>query len=591
MDQSAQPVDQPTACCMMGPIVLQSEVGVAELWPVPSVDRGETHAGHADAGRGFARVAVGLASLLAYVVLEWLSDLHESRGIPVTPWNPGLGLLFGIMVLHGVRYAVVLAVGYVIADQLMIDERLSPAKIALIAVIVGMGYGLAAFAARRWVPVDRGLERLRDVAVLLGAGLLGTTLVCALIAMVLLGGGHWRLADLPTTLLPLFIGDAIGIAIFAPIVLRLARRLRQTGLYLSVVPSADLVAVAVVIIVMLATMHLRLGAEAMRYIFVLFAPIVLAATRHGLDGACFSLAVAQFGLILILNAAGQDARAFTEVQAEMLVLTLTGLIVGVVVSERAALAAEARQATARLKALQLESEQAARISLAGGMSSVLAHEINQPITAARALARSAQHLISGDHADLPRAARNLESSISQIDLAANIVSRMRDFLRRGRPHISTIDIKELLSTAASLARAEALLPSMVVHLTLTEDMPPLFADRTQLGQVLLNLIRNAGEALQMAQVAEGRIELGAARGTDPESIEFYVVDNGPGVPAEQKDSLFEPIRTTKQDGLGLGLAISAFVVQNHRGRIWLAASRPGRTEFRFSVPCDAGEGA
>ena len=525
---------------------------------------------------------------MVYLALEWLSDLHEMQSVPITPWNPGLGFMFGIMVLYGVRFAVLLAIGYALADQLFIGERLPLGLLALISAIVGTGYGLAALVARRWVLAERGLTRLSDVVALLVAGTAGAIVVSGAVALSLVTVGTHQVIDLPTTIVPLLVGDTIGIAIFAPIVLQLAGRIRLARTITAAVPSIDLAAVGLAIVVMLSVMHLHLGQDAMRYIFVLFAPVVLAAIRHGLDGACFSLAVAQFSIILILNMSGQDVRSFTEVQAEMLALTLTGLIVGIVVSERMALSAAAGESRLRLKAMQIEADHAARISLAGGMSSALAHEINQPITAARALTRSAQHLIAGEKTDLGRASRNLDASIAQIDHAANIISRMREFLRRGRPHISTIDVRELLTTAVSLFRAEAQFPMIEVQITVPPSLPSLFADRTQLGQVLLNLLRNGGEAIQAARVAHGLIEVAVESSPQGDTIEFGVTDNGGGVPKAQRDSLFGPVQSEKRDGLGLGLAISAFIVQNHGGRIWLASSRPGRTEFRIAIPCDPG---
>ena len=545
-----------------------------------SLDSGAAHVGW------LRQVVTAAGCLLVYLALEWLSDLHETQSVPITPWNPGLGFMFGIMVLCDVRFALVLAGGYALADQMFIGERLPLGLLALISAIVGGGYGLAALVARRWVPADHGLTRLADVMALLLAGIGGALLVSGAVALALVTAGNHRVAELPATIVPLLVGDTIGIAIFAPIVLQLARRIRLARTMIAATPPLELVVIGLAIVALLSLMHLRLGQEAMRYIFVLFAPVVLAAIRHGLDGACFSLAVAQFGIILVLNTTGQDVRSFTEVQAEMLALTITGLIVGVVVSERMALSAAAREAELRLKALQIEADQAGRISLAGGMSSVIAHEINQPITAARALARAAQHLIAGQNADLARAARNLDASISQIDLAASIIARMREFVRRGRPHVSTIDVHELLATAVSLFKADGRFPAMEVRIDVAPTLPSMFGDRTQLGQVLLNLMRNSAEAIHAARVAGGLIEVGADIGAEAGTIEFFVRDNGGGVPRDRQDMLFEPVRSDKRDGLGLGLAISAFVVQNHRGRLWLAESRPGRTEFRMAVPFD-----
>ena len=135
------------------------------------------------AGAGGPPVAQALPALIiagllsVYLALEWLSDLHEMKGVPITPWNPGLGFLFGISVLCGARYAVLLACGYVLAEQIFIGERLPPLRIALLGTAVGVGYGAAAAALRhRWLALDFNLERLRDITLLLALGLAGAAL-------------------------------------------------------------------------------------------------------------------------------------------------------------------------------------------------------------------------------------------------------------------------------------------------------------------------------------------------------------------------------------------------------------------------------
>lgn len=533
----------------------------------------------------------GAAIVAAYVALEWVSYLHEHKGIPVTPWNPGLGLVFGLMVLKGARHAVLLALGVFLAEALVLKVDLPPLLIAAVSVLIGIGYGCAAAILRRVLRIDTGLSRLRDIAQLLGVGLAGALFVGILLVVLLLVDDEFGRNDLVVTFLPMFVGDAIGIAVFSPLVLRLAAKLRGSGPGFALLPAIELGALALFVILLVVGLNAALGPAGLRFFFVLFVPVVFSAARHGLDGACLCLAAAQFGLILVLNATGQDARAFTEFQAQMLVLTLTGLIVGVVVSEREALTRSARETAARLRQLELEAQQAARFSLAGGMASALAHEINQPITAARALARSAQHLIRKEDADLARADKNLGEMIVQVDHAGNIVRRMREFLRRGRPHVSTIHIGSMVRNAASLVVAEVEASGVRLSVRIEEDLPPLHGDRTQLEQVILNLVRNGHEALREGGMPDGQILIGVTRGAAPDEVEFLVADNGPGIPEDRCDRLFEPLISSKPQGLGLGLAISASIVQNHHGRIWLASGERGRTEFRFAVPCDAGREA
>jgi C4-dicarboxylate-specific signal transduction histidine kinase len=270
----------------------------------------------------------------------------------------------------------------------------------------------------------------------------------------------------------------------------------------------------------------------------------------------------------------------------MLILTATGLIVGVVVSEREHADSVARDAEARLKQKEAEAAQAARFALVSGLASALAHEINQPMTAARALARSAQHILQTPQPDLARAEGNLAKMIAQIDHAGGVVRRMRDFLRRGHPHVSTIDLPNLIEGALALVLPDAAAKRIRIDTEGIGDLPLLYGDRVQLQQVILNLVHNAIDALVAARVTDGHIRIVGALHEAPHRIEIGVIDNGPGMDAAQAERLFQPLTTSKSEGLGLGLSICAAILEAHGGRIWLQQHRPGATEFRLSLPLD-----
>jgi signal transduction histidine kinase len=181
-----------------------------------------------------------------------------------------------------------------------------------------------------------------------------------------------------------------------------------------------------------------------------------------------------------------------------------------------------------------------------------------------------------------RADGNLVNLVTQIDHAAGVVRRMRDFLRRGHPHVSTVDGRGMLVDALILVRAEATAKKIEIELDVPSELPPLYGDRIQLQQVVLNLVRNAMEAL--AGRTDGIVRLAVRRLDSPDAVEVRVADNGPGIEAELAARLFEPLTTSKPDGLGLGLSICASIVQLHGGRIWLQSGAAGATEFRFSLP-------
>jgi signal transduction histidine kinase len=163
---------------------------------------------------------------------------------------------------------------------------------------------------------------------------------------------------------------------------------------------------------------------------------------------------------------------------------------------------------------------------------------------------------------------------------------MRDFLRRGRPHSSTISVRALLADALAVAGPEIMAKGITISLDVAEDLPPIHGDVVQLQQVILNLVHNAAEAINAAGTPGGRITVLARHLETPLRIEIAVADNGPGISAEVVDRLFHPLTTSKMDGLGLGLSICTSIVEAHRGRIWLHAGEPGATELRFSLPLE-----
>lgn len=526
-----------------------------------------------------------VALLLAYVGLEWVSFIHEYKGVPITPWNPGLGLLFAFMVLKGPRYALLLFAGVLIAELAVLRTSLGWYVVLSISLIISAGYAAVAVAARRQLRLDVGLKRLKDVVELLVAALLGSCAIAVLLSLVLVADHQLELADVMVATWPLLVGDVIGILVMTPLVLRLALR-RPTGLVRAVLPVLP-EAVVFVAAIALCLWLIVIPQTGFSFFYLLFLPVGVTAVRYGLDGACLALAFTQFGLVGLLHLYGYDARAFTEFQILMLVLSSTGLIVGVVVTERQHAAETLREYEAMLRTKEAEVAQATRLNLVSSMASTLAHEINQPMTAARALARSAQELVRAKDGDLSRADTNLSNLIAQIDHAGGVVRRMRDFLRRGRPHVSTVAIDELLDEVLMLLRLQATESGTQVQIDVADGLPTVHADRVQLQQVVLNLVGNAIESVGAGGRSDRRVRIRARVSDDAKDIEVAVIDNGPGIAAEIADRLFEPLTTSKHDGLGLGLSICATIIESHGGRIWLHARTPGATEFRFTLPLTA----
>ena len=232
----------------------------------------------------------------------------------------------------------------------------------------------------------------------------------------------------------------------------------------------------------------------------------------------------------LLHGYGYDANAFTAFQTMMLVLTATGLVVGVVVTERVHANRTIREVESKLRRKEAEAAQASRINLVSGMASALAHEINQPMTAARAGAvRTAP---AADPERRPRARRGQPDRHDRTDRSCRRGGAQdARLLRRGRPHVSTITVRDMLQDALNLLRLDASARHIGIELDVPDDLPPVYGDRVQLQQVVLNLARNAMEAAGEGGRADGRIRLFARPAERPNEIEVGVADNGPGIDA------------------------------------------------------------
>ncbi|MCB4823571.1 PAS domain-containing protein [Roseicella aerolata] len=244
-----------------------------------------------------------------------------------------------------------------------------------------------------------------------------------------------------------------------------------------------------------------------------------------------------------------------------------------------------RHAEAQLRETQAELFRVARINAMGAMAAALAHELNQPLTAAANFAEAAGLFLAGDGpaepARLDAAREAMAEAAAEVVRAGRILQRLREFVGRGDTEKRSTDLNAIVEKAVSLALAGTPDAEATLRLDLAPGMPPVLADAVQLQQVVVNLVRNAAEAMRGA----ARRELLVATAPDgPEAVEVSVADSGPGLAADLDGRLFEPFVTTKRDGMGIGLSISRSIIQGHGGRLEAAARPGGGTVFRFVLP-------
>lgn len=248
-----------------------------------------------------------------------------------------------------------------------------------------------------------------------------------------------------------------------------------------------------------------------------------------------------------------------------------------------------RQATERrLQDLQSELTHISRISAMGSLASALAHELNQPLTAIANYMEGARSLLDGplDDDAMAMLREAMAEATAQSLRAGEIVRRLRDFIARGETEKRVVSLRQLLTEASALALTGSGPMHLEVEMRLDGDHDAVLVDRIQIQQVVLNLIRNAAEA--MARRPRRRLEVRSVAGPAG-MVTVTVADSGPGISPEIAAHLFEPFRSGKADGMGLGLSISRTIIEGHGGRIWQEPSELGGAAFRFTLP-EAAEG-
>lgn len=243
---------------------------------------------------------------------------------------------------------------------------------------------------------------------------------------------------------------------------------------------------------------------------------------------------------------------------------------------------EREESEARLQEIQSELARLARINELGEMASTLAHELNQPLAAIANYAQGCVRFLKGlDDAAAARIKDALEETAKQSLRAGGIIRHLREFVTRGETERTPENMRKLIEEAGALALVGSREQGIRTVFEFAPDTETVLVDRVQIQQVLINLMRNAMEAMRGSDQRE--LIVRTSRG-GPEHISVEVSDTGPGISDEIAARLFQPFVTSKASGMGIGLSISKRIIEAHGGQISASRNEKGGATFRFSLP-------
>ncbi|MGD0191433.1 MAG: PAS domain S-box protein [Rhizomicrobium sp.] len=241
----------------------------------------------------------------------------------------------------------------------------------------------------------------------------------------------------------------------------------------------------------------------------------------------------------------------------------------------------------QLDMVQLELIHLSRISSMGTMSSWIAHELNQPLAAMSNYLSALRRATSTGQATPELISELATKADDQSKRASQIVRRLREMVEKGKNFRNRESIAELLNEALDLAAAITKHHGVSVSVEIGADMPAVDVDRIQIQQVILNLIRNACEAMAASDIRQLFVRAGRNAG----GVEIEIGDTGPGLPEQVLSHLFEPFITSKKDGMGIGLSVSRQIVERHGGRISHQSRVPSGSMFTIWLPAESADGA
>jgi signal transduction histidine kinase len=517
----------------------------------------------------FLRAPVlAIAYLAGYVLLDWISYIEPFGSFGITPWNPPTGLSFVLVLLFGQRFFPLLFAAPFLANVLVRGFPLPlPVEIAG-DCIIGGGYAIGLMVLLR--PQTRfnpALVSQRDIIVLIGIGAASSGVVALCYVSLLTLTGFVLGSDFASAAIRFWIGDVIGIAVMAPFALILLTRGRRFEASYQTATQVIAVFISLVVVEFFAERRV------FEFFYVLFLPVIWMAITGGLELVTFGLLLTQIGLIVSIHLLDLGGIDITSFQALMLVLALTGLAAGAVVTEH-------RRSEAQLRRHQESLAHVSRLGSMGELAAMVAHEINQPLMAAGTYTR----LVSEGLNDVKVPAAVIETArkaAAQVQRAADVVRQLRALIRLDVSNRAPVSVERIVRETVALYLPELERHNIAVNVQLDPGLQQVMVDALQVEQALLNVLKNSVEAITDNGGTAGDITIRAH--SQDERVTIDIQDNGPGFPPEVIEGQSTPFPSGKAQGLGIGLSLCRSIIEAHGGEMEML-NRGGGANVQFKLP-------
>jgi two-component system, LuxR family, sensor kinase FixL len=515
----------------------------------------------------------GAAFIAVYFALNLLTEWHEFDRLGITLWSPDDGLSLALLI-ESIAFAPFVFLAAVLVDLSITGVHRSIGVTMAAELSLTVAYASLAFVLKNKLKFDIRRFRLPDVVAFLlfipAGAVLSSLVYCAALYL----GGQLSTDKFFAAVGHYWIGDALGIVTIIP---------ATTAVFAFSSPPWRWSGYTLFTIFIFA-LGICLGFAALvgvgdklYYLFnLLFLPVIWVAMREGYAGVALALVTIQLTLAIVTAFVGYNTTDFAILQLLMLVLSITGLLLGAVTTER-------QEAGLRLREQQRELARMASNARAGAMGMALAHEVSQPLSTVATYLHAARRLLQSSAASGP-VMDALVKAEAEAQRAREILERIRDFVSNGNLNLEALDLSAVAHKIGALCGEEAAERGIQVEVESVGAVPPVQADGVQIEQVLINLVGNALDAVSERSDPRGRVIVRVVAHAGAVAVE--VEDNGRGVASELADNIFDAYQTTKPRGMGLGLHLSRRIVQRHSGRLWWEPVTTGGARFVVELPTD-----